>query len=156
MKKTNAMRILDKEKVNYSVVEYEVGEDVGGENVANKLGEDVSRVFKTLVTMSNTNEHFVFLVAVNHELDLKLCAKAASVKKIEMIAMKDLLKTTGYIRGGCSPIGMKTKFKTFIDKSCEDKDYIYISGGKIGMQIKINPKDLIRICDMEVSEIKKG
>lgn len=112
-------------------------------------------MFKTLVTVSNTNENFVFVVAVKDELDLKKCAKIAGVKKLEMIHVKDLLKTTGYIRGGCSPIGMKTKFKTFIDESCENKEYIYVSGGKIGAQIKIAPKDLIKICDITVADIKK-
>lgn len=156
MKKTNAMRILDKEKIGYKFIEYSVGDDVSGENVAKKLNEDESFVFKTLVTVSNTNEHFVFVVAVKDELDLKKCAKACGVKKLEMIHVKDLLKTTGYIRGGCSPIGMKTKFRTFIDESCEGKEYIYVSGGKIGTQIKINPVDLIKICDITVKDIKKG
>ena len=104
MKKTNAMRMLDKEKIGYKYIEYSVGDDVSGENVANKLNEDEAYVFKTLVTVSNTNENFVFVVAVKDELDLKKCAKIAGVKKLEMIHVKDLLKTTGYIRGGCSPI----------------------------------------------------
>lgn len=155
MKKTNAMRMLDKEKIGYKYIEYSVGDDVSGENVAQKLNQDEAYVFKTLVTVSNTNENFVFVVAVKDELDLKKCAKTCGVKKLEMIHVKDLLKTTGYIRGGCSPIGMKTKFKTFIDESCENKEYIYVSGGKIGAQIKIAPEDLIKICDITVADIKK-
>ncbi|MBS5945720.1 MAG: Cys-tRNA(Pro) deacylase [Peptoniphilus harei] len=155
MKKTNAMRILESENINFEIIEYSTKDGIGGVDVAEKLGEDKNRVFKTLVTEAKDGEHFVFVVPVSSELDLKKAAKASNSKKIEMIPQKKLLPLTGYVHGGCSPIGMKKYFKTFIDSSAEDLDFFYVSGGKVGMQIKVNPKELISALDGEFSDIKK-
>lgn len=143
MKKTNAMRILDRNKIKYDIKEYEVDEtDLSAINVAMKTGEDVDSIFKTIVCLGNNNEYFVACVPSSGELDLKKLAKEAKVKKVELIKVKDLEKITGYIRGGCSPIGMKKEFKTFINKSALEREYIYISGGKRGVQIRLNAKEL--------------
>ena len=155
MKKTNAMRILESENIDFEIIEYSTKDGIGGVDVAEKLGEDKNRVFKTLVTEAKDGEHFVFVVPVSSELDLKKAAKASNSKKIEMIPQKKLLPLTGYVHGGCSPVGMKKSFKTFIDSSAEDLDFFYVSGGKVGMQIKVNPKELISALDGEFSDIKK-
>lgn len=155
MKKTNAMRILESENINFEIIEYSTKDGIGGVDVAEKLGEDKNRVFKTLVTEAKDGEHFVFVVPVSSELDLKKAAKASNSKKIEMIPQKKLLPLTGYVHGGCSPVGMKKSFKTFIDSSAEGLDFFYVSGGKVGMQIKVNPKELISALDGEFSDIKK-
>ena len=155
MKKTNAMRILEGENINFEIIEYSTKDGIGGVDVAEKLVEDKNRVFKTLVTEAKDGEHYVFVVPVSSELDLKKAAKASDSKKIEMIPQKKLLPLTGYVHGGCSPVGMKKSFKTFIDSSAEDLDYFYVSGGKVGMQIKVNPKELISAIDGEFSDIKK-
>ena len=155
MKKTNAMRILEGENINFEIIEYSTKDGIGGVDVAEKLGEDKNRVFKTLVTEAKDGEHYVFVVPVSSELDLKKAAKASNSKKIEMSPQKKLLPLTGYVHGGCSPVGMKKSFKTFIDSSAEDLDYFYVSGGKVGMQIKVNPKELISAIDGEFSDIKK-
>lgn len=155
MKKTNAMRILESENINFEIIEYSTKDGIGGVDVAEKLGEDKNRVFKTLVTEAKDGEHFVFVVPVSSELDLKKAAKASDSKKIEMIPQKKLLPLTGYVHGGCSPVGMKKSFKTFIDSSAEELDFFYVSGGKVGMQIKVNPRELISAIDGEFSDIKK-
>lgn len=155
MKKTNAMRILDSNKINYEILIYDKNKAVSGKEVANILNEDEEYVFKTLVTVSKDNEHFVFVIPVTSELDLKKAAKISGSKKIEMIHQKELLPLTGYIHGGCSPIGMKKEFKTYIDISAERLDNFYVSGGKLGMQIKINPKDLINLIDSEFADLVK-
>ncbi len=157
VKKTNAMRILDQKKIPYESFEYEHHEKdpVDGCSVAKKLNEDVTSVFKTLVVQSNTKEYFVFMLPVHLELDLKKCAKAAKVKSVEMIHVKDINKITGYIRGGCSPLGMKKQLKTFIHQSAFEKDFIYFSGGKIGCQIKMDPKDLSQIIPIESADLTK-
>lgn len=122
--------------------------------MAKKLGEDENLVYKTLVT-TGKNSNYVFVVPVNKELDLKKAATSVDEKKIEMLHLKDLLKTTGYIRGGCSPVGMKKLFPTVIDISASDKDFIYVSGGKIGVQLKIDPDDLISLINGKYEDIKK-
>ena len=155
MKKTNAMRILENENIKFEIIEYSTKDGIGGIDVAEKLGEDKNKVFKTLVTESKEGENYVFVVPVLSELDLKKGAKVSGSKKIEMIQQKKLLPLTGYVHGGCSPVGMKKSFKTFIDSSAENLDYFYISGGKVGMQIKLNPKELISAIDGEFSDIKK-
>ncbi|MCI5643465.1 Cys-tRNA(Pro) deacylase [Peptoniphilus sp. SGI.035] len=155
MKKTNAMRILESENINFEIIEYSTKDGIGGVDVAEKLGEDKDRVFKTLVTEAKDGEHYVFVVPVSSELDLKKAAKASNSKKIEMIPQKKLLPLTGYVHGGCSPVGMKKSFKTFIDSSAEDLDFFYVSGGKVGLQIKVNPRELISAIDGEFSDIKK-
>ena len=146
--KTNAMRILDSKKVSYEMLSYE-SEDgkIDGISVAHKIGVDEKNVFKTLVAQGTTKELYVFVIPVAEELDLKNAAKIAGEKKVEMIAVKDIMKYTGYIRGGCSPIGMKKNYKTFIHESAEDLDFIIFSAGKIGHQIKMNPKDLVSVVE---------
>ena len=155
MKKTNAMRILESENIDFEIIEYSTKDGIGGVDVAEKLGEDKDRVFKTLVTESKEGENFVFVVPVSSELDLKKAAKASGSKKVEMIPQKKLLPLTGYVHGGCSPVGMKKEFKTFIDSSAENLDFFYVSGGKVGMQIKLNPKELVTLIDGEFADIKK-
>ncbi|MBS6534327.1 Cys-tRNA(Pro) deacylase [Peptoniphilus harei] len=155
MKKTNAMRILESENIDFEIIEYSTKDGIGGVDVAEKLGEDKDRVFKTLVTESKEGENFVFVVPVSSELDLKKAAKASGSKKVEMIPQKKLLPLTGYVHGGCSPVGMKKEFKTFIDSSAENLDFFYVSGGKVGMQIKLNPKELVNLIDGEFADIKK-
>lgn len=155
MKKTNAMRILDSKKIEYSEIEYDASSGISALDVAKSTGEDPSTIYKTLVTISREKEHFVFVVPAEKELDLKKAATAAGTKNIEMIPQKELLPLTGYVHGGCSPLGMKKEFKTFLDASAKDKEYIFISGGKIGVQIKINPDELIGAIDGEYFEISK-
>lgn len=156
MKKTNAMRLIEAAGVDYEEFEYDASLGISGTDVARTLNEDVNMVFKTLVTETNKGEHFVFIVPVAMELDLKKAAKAAGAKKVDMLKQRDLLPLTGYVHGGCSPIGMKTKLKTFIDASAMDKEYIYVSGGKVGLQIKLSPKDLIKLMDATAIDIVKS
>ncbi|MGU8154614.1 Cys-tRNA(Pro) deacylase [Clostridium perfringens] len=146
--KTNAMRILDSKKVSYEMLSYE-SEDgkIDGISVAHKIGVDEKNVFKTLVAQGTSKELYVFVIPVAEELDLKNAAKITGEKKVEMIEVKDIMKYTGYIRGGCSPIGMKKNYKTFIHESAEDLDFIIFSAGKIGHQIKMNPKDLVSVVE---------
>lgn len=141
--KTNAMRILDQKKIQYTVHDYSQSGMVAGEDVAHVLGENPEEVFKTLVTVGKSKQNYVFLVPVCKELDLKKAATAVGEKNIEMIKSKDLLGLTGYIHGGCSPIGMKKVFPTVIDLSAQTKDKIFFSAGKIGYQVEIN------VCDIE-------
>ena len=142
--KTNAARLLDRDKVKYELVPYEVDEnDLAATHVAAQLGENIEQVFKTLVLHGDRNGYFVCVIPGDHELDLKVAAKESGNKKADLIPMKELLPVTGYIRGGCSPIGMKKEFPTFIHASCLKFEYIYISAGIRGLQIRLNPKDLI-------------
>ena len=152
--KTNAMRILDREKVSYTAQEY--GHDDGlidGNSIAKKIGADENVVFKTLVTKGSGGGYFVFVVPVCAELDLKKAAKAAGEKSVAMIPVSDINKVTGYIRGGCSPVGMKKLFPTYIDASAQNLDAIYVSAGKIGAQVFVSPKDLARVCNAGFEEI---
>ncbi len=152
--KTNAARLLDRAKIKYELVPYEVDEsDLGAQHLADTLGEDVNRVFKTLVLHGDKTGHFVCVVPGNAEVDLKKAAKVSGNKKADLIHMKDLLATTGYIRGGCSPVGMKKPFPTYFHSTCSDFDFIYVSAGMRGLQLKINPADLVRfvgatVCDL--------
>lgn len=155
MNKTNALRMLDSGKVNYEVFEYPTDGNIDAISVANYLNENPSQVFKTLVTVSANRINYVFVVPGNKELDLKKAAKLVNEKSIEMIPQKTLLPLTGYIHGGCSPVGMKKLFKTVIDSSASNYDYIYVSAGKVGMQVKINPNDLINAVKAEYGEISK-
>lgn len=151
------MRILDTNKIAYETREYKHDyENFSGQHIAEILSEDPSYVYKTLVTETSQGEVFVFLVTVLQELDLKKASRVAGVKSLSMLAVKDLMKTCGYVRGGCSPIGMKSKFKTFIDKGVEGKDKIYISGGKRGCQIRLKSSDLIGLEDIQVADISKN
>ena len=156
MKKTNAMRLIEAAGVDYEEFENDASLGISGTDVARTLNEDVNMVFKTLVTETNKGEHFVFIVPVAMELDLKKAAKAAGAKKVDMLKQRDLLPLTGDVHGGCSPIGMKTKLKTFIDASAMDKEYIYVSGGKVGLQIKLSPADLIELTDATAIDIVKS
>ena len=142
--KTNAARLLDKAKIPYELIPYEVDEnDLAATHVAAQLGENIEQVFKTLVLHGDRNGYFVCVIPGDHELDLKVAAKESGNKKADLIPRKELLPVTGYIRGGCSPIGMKKEFPTFIHASCLKFEYIYISAGIRGLQIRLNPKDLI-------------
>ena len=152
--KTNVMRILDKENINYNIHTYSVNDNaVDGISVANKIGIPVERVFKTLVTKGNSGNFYVFVIPVAKELNLKAAAKSVKEKSVEMIKVSDMLKITGYIRGGCSPIGMKKEYATVIDESSVNLDEIIVSSGKIGFQVEINPKDLIELINAETSSI---
>ena len=148
--KTNAMRILDSNKINYEMITYESKDGkIDGISVANKIGIDEANVFKTLVAQGTSKELYVFVIPVAEELNLKESAVIAGEKKIEMIHVNDIMKYTGYIRGGCSPIGQKHQYKTFIHESAKELDFIVVSAGKIGYQIKINPNDLISVVNGE-------
>ncbi len=153
--KTNAMRILDKENINYNSINYDVSDGlVDGISVAKKINRAVDQVYKTLVGHGK-DEVYVFIIPVHHELDLKKAAFATNEKKIEMIHVKDILNLTGYIRGGCSPVGMKKLYKTFIHDSAKDLVQIIVSAGKIGLQIEVDPKDLINIINAEFIDLIK-
>ena len=149
--KTNAARLLDKAKIAYELIPYEVDEnDLSAIHVADSLGENIEQVFKTLVLHGDKNGHFVCVIPGEHEVDLMLAAKASSNKKCDLIPMKELLPLTGYIRGGCTPIGMKKPFPTYIHESCLNYPYIYISAGQRGLQLKLDPNDLIKEVHAEV------
>lgn len=154
--KTNAIRLLEKEKIEFDTQEYEVDEnDLSGEHIARQLGLCSSQVFKTLVARGERNGIMVFCIPVCEELDLKKASAFVKDKKIEMVHVKDLLGLTGYIRGGCSPIGMKKKYPTYIDMSALNYEKIYISAGVRGMQIIINPQSLIEFVDALAADLVK-
>ncbi|MBE6275903.1 MAG: Cys-tRNA(Pro) deacylase [Bacteroides sp.] len=143
--KTNVARLLDKAKVKYELIPYEVDEnDLSAIHVAESLGENIEQVFKTLVLHGEKSGHFVCVIPGEHEVNLKMAAKVSGNKKCDLIPMKELLPLTGYIRGGCSPIGMKKHFPTYIHESCQEFEHIYVSAGVRGLQIKITPQDLIQ------------
>lgn len=154
MNKTNAMRIIEKEGVEYKIHTYDGGA-LSGVEVAAALGEDVDRVYKTLVTTAGPGKFYVFVIPVSAELDLKKAAKAAGEKALEMLPQKQLLPTTGYIHGGCSPVGMKKAFLTFFDSSAEGK-IIFVSGGKVGMQVELSCADLLRITGGKLAELTRN
>ena len=143
--KTNAIRTLEQKKIPFKFHDYSSTGAISGVEVAAALGEPVEKVLKTLVTVGKSNAHYVFVIPVAQELDLKKAAKAANEKNIEMVKSKELLPLTGYVHGGCSPVGMKKLFPTFIDQSAIDKETIIVSGGKIGFQIELSPADLKKI-----------
>jgi len=151
--KTNVMRLLDQKKIAYKHYTYEGDGTMTGEEIAGILGEDPDRVFKTLVTTNGKNTYFVFMVPVNCELDLKKAAKAVGEKSIEMIKAKELLGLTGYIHGGCSPIGMKKQFKTTCHETALNYDTILFSAGKIGYQVETAPRELEKFMKIEFSDI---
>lgn len=154
--KTNAVRLLDKEKIEYKLIPYQVDEsDLSAIHVAQQLHEPVDQVFKTLVLKGDKSGYFVCIIPGAEELDLKAAAKISGNKSCDMIPMKELLNITGYIRGACSPIGMKKLFPTYIDKSYEVFKYIYISAGKRGLQIQLNPLDLIQIVSITTGSLTK-
>ncbi|MEQ6854422.1 Cys-tRNA(Pro) deacylase [Lysinibacillus capsici] len=152
--KTNAIRLLEQQKIHFDVMEYETGDgQVDGVSVAEKIGQPVARVFKTLVAKASAQRLFVFVIPVAEELDLKAAAKVVGEKKIEMLAVKDLLSHTGYVRGGCSPVGMKKLYPTVIDASAQEQGSIIVSAGKIGMQIHVQIEDLKNITKAQLAPI---
>ena len=153
--KTNAIRILEQRKIKFIIYNYSNTGAISGAQVAEVLKEDPKAVFKTLVTVGKSGNHYVFLVPVLLELDLKKCAAVVDEKNIEMVKSKELLQLTGYIHGGCSPIGMKKFFKTVIDKSAVNCDKIIFSGGKIGYQIETNLEELKKVIYFELNDIVK-
>ncbi len=157
--KTNAMRLLDKAGIRYDTYTYDHGDGlIDGISVASKIGQPVEQVYKTLVAQGASREYFVFIIPVAEELDLKAAARAVGEKSVEMLKVADINKVTGYIRGGCSPLGMKKDYRTVLDSSCEGLDTIIISAGKIGHQIQVNPMDLIKLirCKTEGVTIKRA
>lgn len=151
------MRILDQNDISYTIHTYDITDDmIDGVSVAKKCGEDPEQVFKTLVTVGNDKNHYVFVIPVAEKLDLKECAKAVGVKNVEMIPQKELLGLTGYIHGGCSPIGMKKKFETVFDETIILFDKIMVSGGRVGTQVEVNVEDLIRITDGKIKAITRN
>lgn len=153
MQKTNVMRILEQHKINYRSYEY-ANTITNGVDVANSLNQDISKVFKTLVTVGNDNNHYVFVVPVASTLDLKRGAKAVGVKSIDMLKQKDLFPLTGYVHGGCSPIGMKKNFKTVVDITALDYETIIFSAGKVGYQVEVNPADLQHLINCKFDSIQ--
>lgn len=154
--KTNAMRILDSKNINYNMLSYDNKDGkIDGVSVAHKIGKDINCVYKTLVAQGNSKNLYVFIIPVEGELDLKKAAKVSGEKKVEMIHVKDILKFTGYIRGGCSPIGMKKKYKTFLAMEANEINTIIVSAGKIGAQIELEPAQLVSATEAEVVDIIK-
>lgn len=154
VQKTNAMRELDRAGISYTVHVYEVDEsDLSGVHVAEQLGEEPGQGFKTLVTVSPAGEHVVCCIPVAEELDLKAAARVAGQKALSMMHVRDLLPTTGYMRGGCSPVGMKKRFPTLVDETAELWETVYISGGRRGLQLELAPADLVRFCDATLADI---
>lgn len=152
--KTNAARLLDKANIKYELIAYDVDEsDLSATHVAEQLDEPVAQVFKTLVLHGDKSGHFVCIIPADKELNLKIAAKVSGNKSCAMILMKDLLSVTGYIRGACSPIGMKKLFPTYIHSSCINFDYIYISAGVRGLQIKMAPTELISLIKAKTEEL---
>ena len=153
MDKTNVMRVLDSKKVQYNSHEYEPDATMTGEEIAGILGEPAEKVFKTLVTQAKSGQYYVFVIPVVGELDLKKAAKAAGEKAISMIKQKDLLPLTGYVHGGCSPIGMKKRFPTFLHETAKDFERIYVSAGKVGYQVELSPEDLVKIAGCKFADV---
>ena len=154
IEKTNVMRILGQRGIKYQSYSYVDTDAINGLDVANALNQNPSQVFKTLVTVGASKKHYVFLVPVASELNLKNAARAVSEKNVEMLKMKDLFALTGYIHGGCSPIGMKKQFKTVIDVSAQNFETIIFSAGKIGYQVELRLDDLRKAIDFELKDIK--
>lgn len=142
--KTNAMRFLDKSKIAYTVQTYECEEFIDGVHVAEKLNQPLDETFKTLIAQGKSGAYYCFLLPVALELDLKKSARSVGEKSVELLHVKDITKVTGYVRGGCTPIGMKKQFMTVIHKSAENLELFYISGGRIGTQIKLSPNELVK------------
>ena len=154
IEKTNAARLLDKAKITYDLIPYEFDEnDLAAQHVADSLGQDIARVFKTLVLHGDKTGYLVCVIPGDKEVDLKALAKVSGNKKVEMIPMKDLLQVTGYIRGGCSPIGMKKRFPTYFHTTATNHDVIYVSAGVRGLQIEIAPQTLIAFVQATVAEV---
>lgn len=151
--KTNVMRVLDQKKIEYKSYSYEADPTLTGEQIAALLNEDADRVFKTLLATNGKNVYFVFMVPVNNELNLKKAAKAVGEKSIEMVKAKELLSLTGYVHGGCSPIGMKKFYRTTIDESAKNSEYIFYSGGRVGFQVETKRTDLEKVIQLQYADI---
>jgi Cys-tRNA(Pro)/Cys-tRNA(Cys) deacylase len=151
--KTNAMRILDSAGISYNQYAYESDGFIDGVSVAQKTGMPPEKVFKTLVAQGASRAYYVFVIPVAEELNLKAAAKAVGEKSVEMIKVADINKITGYIRGGCSPVGMKKAYRTVIDSACEAQDTVVVSAGKLGLQIELSTADLIRVVPCEIAAI---
>lgn len=151
--KTNVMRLLEQKKIPYRMHDYTESGAIAGEDVARVLGENPDEVFKTLVTVGKSKQNYVFIVPVNKELNLKKAASAVGEKSIEMIKSKDLLPLTGYVHGGCSPIGMKKQFPTVVHNTAENMENILFSGGKIGMQVELKTEDFKKIINIKFADI---
>lgn len=151
--KTNVMRLLDGKKIPYTSHSYEPDASLRGEEIADILGEDKEKVFKTLVARGKSGNFFVFVVPVREELDLKKAARASGEKAVSMIKQKELLPLTGYVHGGCSPIGMKKPFRTFIHETAAGVEKVFVSAGKVGLQIELAPEDLIRACGCTLADL---
>ena len=153
--KTNAMRILEKKKISFEHREYECDEFTDGSATADLLGLPHEQVFKTLVTLGNDRQHYVFVIPVDAELDLKKCARAVGAKSVQMIHVKELFPLTGYVRGGCTAIGMKKQFPARIHESAREQEKIYVSGGRVGSQILLAPDDFCLAADAEYADLIK-
>jgi Cys-tRNA(Pro)/Cys-tRNA(Cys) deacylase len=154
MNKTNAARLLDSAGISYELIPYEVDEsDLSANAVASKLGQDIDQVFKTLVLRGDKTGIFICVLPGSKELDMKKAARASGNKNAAMVQMREILEFTGYVRGGCSPVGMKKKYPTFIDENCILYDKIYISAGIRGLQLKITPDDLIKVTESEICDL---
>lgn len=151
--KTNAMRILDRQKIMYSYEEYECDEFMDGISVADKLGYDHALVYKTLVTVGKSGGYYVFVIPIEAEIDFKKAAKVVGEKSLEMLPLKDLTKVTGYVRGGCTAVGMKKQFPTVIQKDAERLEYMHVSAGKLGMQLKLTPSDLQKASNAKFDDV---
>ena len=152
--KTNAMRILDREKISYRVNLYECDEFVDGVSIADMLGQNYEQSYKTLVLRGKSGAYYVCVIQIHREIDLKAAARAFGEKSVEMIHVKELLPLTGYIRGGCTSIGMKKQFRTIVDITAKDQEEIIISGGRIGAQIMLSPLDLVKVTRAEFADIQ--
>lgn len=151
--KTNACRILEKNGVDYKMYPYTVAEFTSGEDIAKMLGHDPSQSFKTLIMRGKSGEHYVCCLPVDREIDLKAAARAVNEKNVELIPVKEITKISGYIRGGCSPLGMKKQFVTVIHSSAQEFDTIYISGGRIGLHLEVEPVALAKCCNAKFEDI---
>ena len=151
--KTNVCRVLDAKKIEYKLHTYEPDATKNGEEIADILGEDADKVFKTLVTRAKSGAYYVFVVPVKEELNLKKAAKAVNEKSVSMIKQKELLPLTGYVHGGCSPIGMKKQFPTIINETAVSYDKIFVSAGKVGFQIELYPENLIDMVRADIADI---
>ena len=151
--KTNALRMLDRDGIDYIPHTYECGEFIDGVHIADMLGQPAEITFKTIVTAAKSGKNYVFVLPVDRELDLKKCAKAAGEKSVEPVHVKDINALTGYIRGGVSPIGMKKQFPTFVHETAENYEKIFVSGGRLGLQLEISPDDLLKACKGKFADI---
>ena len=149
------MRILDSNNIEYSQYEYEANQSLTGEEIASILHEDVKSVFKTLITKGKSNDYYAFMIPVNKELDLKKAAKTVCEKSVEMIPFKDLLKITGYVHGGCSPLGLKKDYQVSIDESVLALEELYFSGGKVGVQVKVKVDDFLNLAHPKINDLVK-